>query len=93
MGKTTTLVKQLADERGYTLEDLADEIDKRGWDIAADGQETMAAIHNPVFHSSPAFTHALEEVLGLSREQADLVFWTFVEEVRAEVPRWLEERR
>jgi hypothetical protein len=82
------IVEALATDRGYTLEELAVELEARGQDIAVEGQETIDALRNPVYHSNPAFAFALRGVFGLPDEWAGSLFRTLIQDAGEEWRRW-----
>jgi hypothetical protein len=63
-------------------------LEARGQDIAVEGQETIDALRNPVYHSNPAFAFALQGVFGLPDEWASSLSWTLLQNAGEEVRRW-----
>ncbi len=81
---TRRVVRSLAEERGYTMAKIVDEAVRRGYGTR---DEAIAALRNPV-EACCAFVPAVEDVLGLSHVESDSLFWTLVEDARAEVRGW-----
>jgi hypothetical protein len=82
------LIEELATERGYTLEELADELEARGWPVGLEGEETIDALRSPVYCSNVALSVALEDVLDLSSEQYDSLRRALREDVKEVRRRW-----
>jgi hypothetical protein len=82
------IVEELATERGYTLEELAVELEARGQEIATEGQETMDALRDPVYYSNPTFSFALQDVFGLPDEWASSLSRTLLQNAGDEFRRW-----